>query len=522
MPLITWGGDMITIHANGDSRTTKPGSLFAKAGLNVRLKREDNFLNQVKSYLRCDTPYLRGTQGQLNLAAAVTEKDPRTKMVLIFQHTWSAGGDALVVKDNIRSTKDLKGKTIALQAYGPHVAYLFKLLADAGLSPSDVNLKFTKDIAGFTGDSTPGVAMLEDKSVDAAMVIIPDAEDLTSGGTTGTGAGNSVKGARILLSTKSASRIISDVYAVRSDYFEAHKDEVQKFTHALLASEEEMVVAARNKTPAFKATAKASADILLDEPTNVSSAEGLWKDAETTGINGNVKFFTDSNYPRNVDRINKEIQAAYVKLGLLPAKMAIAQANWDYRVLAEGLKTAGKMPAPHFNAAKVAKVITEKAASGTLNDGTLLSFEINFKPNQKDFPVALYQDAFKKAIDLAATYAGAVITVEGHSDPYNYQKAERKGEGEGILSRIKQASRSLSINRALAVRNAIIDMANKEGVTLDKSQFVAVGLGIAEPKIAKMPTTREEWVRITAANRRVVFKLVNVEAESSQFESFGN
>jgi len=234
IPIITWGGDMITIHANGDALVTKAGSVFDKEGLALTLKREDVFTKQVAGYLRCDTPYIRGTQGQLNLAAAVTENDPRTKMVTIFQHTWSNGGDALVVKDGIKSLADLKGKTIALQAYGPHISYLFKILSDAGLKPTDVKLKFTKDLVGLDEDTTPGVALLEDKSIDAAMVIIPDALTLTSGGTVGTEAEGAVEGATILLTTKSASRVISDVYAVRQDYFDAHKAEVQSFVHGLM------------------------------------------------------------------------------------------------------------------------------------------------------------------------------------------------------------------------------------------------------------------------------------------------
>jgi ABC-type nitrate/sulfonate/bicarbonate transport system substrate-binding protein len=71
-------------------------------------------------------------------------------------------------------------------------------------------------------------------------MISPDAAEITSNGTVGTGAEKSVKGAHILMSTKTASRIIVDVYAVRSDYFQAHKDEVVKFAHALLMAQEKL------------------------------------------------------------------------------------------------------------------------------------------------------------------------------------------------------------------------------------------------------------------------------------------
>jgi hypothetical protein len=32
-----------------------------------------------------------------------------------------------------------------VQAYGPHVDYLSKILADAGLTPKDVNIRWTSD-----------------------------------------------------------------------------------------------------------------------------------------------------------------------------------------------------------------------------------------------------------------------------------------------------------------------------------------------------------------------------------------
>lgn len=36
VPFITWGGDMATFHANG-GLSTKPGTIFARQGLNLRL-----------------------------------------------------------------------------------------------------------------------------------------------------------------------------------------------------------------------------------------------------------------------------------------------------------------------------------------------------------------------------------------------------------------------------------------------------------------------------------------------------
>src|SRR5688572_31377230 len=45
-----------------------------------------------------------------NMAAEVASKDTRTKPVVIYQMTWSAGGDALVVKAGVNSARELRGK----------------------------------------------------------------------------------------------------------------------------------------------------------------------------------------------------------------------------------------------------------------------------------------------------------------------------------------------------------------------------------------------------------------------------
>ena len=329
VPLITWGGDMATIHANGDARRTAAGSLFAAEKLDLELFREDVFARQVEAYLRCDTPYLRGTLGMLNMAAGLTAQDPRTLMVPIYQMTWSSGGDALVVKPGIASPKDLRGKTIALQSYGPHVDYLTTVLKDAGLGPGDVTLKWVEDLVGFEGN-TPGAALQSDGSVDAAFVILPDALALTSGGQVGSGAEDSVKGGRILLSTKTANRIIADLYVVRSDYLETNRAEVSRFVHGLLRGAESLKGHAKAKGGAYKKTLTASAEILLDSAQATADAEGLLGDAELVGYPG--KTFEADQVGHQDDDAGHADQAdgdTDEQQGFVPCRLAEFHAGTD-------------------------------------------------------------------------------------------------------------------------------------------------------------------------------------------------
>ena len=103
VPMITWGGDIATILANGNAAKTRSGSIFAGQGLNLELVRQDVFSQQVRDYMQGESPYLRGTLGMINMASELLSKDPRTKPVVIYQMTWSAGGDALVVKSDVRT-----------------------------------------------------------------------------------------------------------------------------------------------------------------------------------------------------------------------------------------------------------------------------------------------------------------------------------------------------------------------------------------------------------------------------------
>lgn len=522
VPTITWGGDIVAYEANGRSDTTQAGSVFQKNGLNVTLKREDVFARQVERYMNCETPYLRGTAGQLVLASGVTEQRSETSMVIVHQISWSNGGDALVAGPGIDKPADLAGKTIALQANGPHVDYLFKLLSDAGVDTSTVTLVWTKDLTGLDSNSTPALAMMEGKA-DAAMVIIPDALALTSGGNVGSGAEGSVQGAKILLSTKSASRIIADVYAVRKDYFDANRAEVQTFVASLLQAEEQLrqlYTERDSRKDEFQAMLKSAATHLLDAPSAIADAEGLFLDAETVGAAAGRKFFTDAGYPRRFERLNAEVNDALVAQGLLASGHQLAVAGWDYNLLANGLSLA-EAQTPRFDNDKLSAAVTAQSTAGGLDSGELFRLQINFRPNQNDFPIEAYQDQFNRVIELAATYPGAVLTIEGHSDVLGYLKARKASQGQAVLARIRQSARNLSISRANSVRDAVVELAARQKATMDQSQFVTIGHGITQPLtgigtdgVPHAPQTQAEWM----SNMRVVFRIVNIEAEQSQFE----
>lgn len=519
LPIITWGGDIATIYANGNAAQTTAGSLFDKQGLKLKLQREDVFANQLKAYVTCESPYLRGTLGMINQAAEVANRDPRTKLVVIYQMTWSTGGDAIVAKANIKKPGDLKGKTIAVQAYGPHIEYLAKVLADTGLTIKDVNIQWTRDI---TGSKDSPKAKLYDANVDAAIVIIPDALALTTRGTVGTGAEDSIKGARILLSTKTANRIIGDVYAVRADYFKANRDKVERLVRGLLQAEQkvkELFSGNNAQNPEYRALLTASATLLLDSAQATADAEAMYHDAEFAGWSGNDSFFNNKTFPRRFDVLNQEIQTALLGIGLTKQKQTVDQARWDFNSLKTGLSHTTVAETPRFDKDQVSRVVARRSEQEKLGEGELFSFEVFFKPNQNDFIAKEYAKEFDRAIALASTYGGAIITVEGHADPLAYTKKKSAGETDVVLNRIRQSAKNLSMTRANAVRDSLIKYGADKGLKLDASQFAAIGHGINKPRLGMCgadpcaPKTEQEWL----SNMRVEFRIIQVEAEENVF-----
>jgi outer membrane protein OmpA-like peptidoglycan-associated protein len=520
VPVITWGGDVSLVYGAQEG-------LFRAAGLDVTLVLENDFAKQVQAVLDGKTPYLRGTLGMINAAAEVF-KAAGTDLVVVVQLTWSVGGDTMTVRQQIRTPNDLRGKTIALQLYGPHMDYMANILRNAGVRPAQLRLRWLKELTLPTYDTQgtlvdPVSAFTADDQIDAVMAISPDALKLTSNGTVGTGAEGSVKGAHLLLSTKTASRVIADVYAVRKDYFDTHRADVQKFVHTVLRSQEALTDLLANKQSQqakYRQLLAKAADLLLGAPQATADVESMLGDCEFVFHAGNVAFFTGVGTTRTLATLTAEIQPAFIDMGLMSKRLPLSSADWDYQQLAAGLKHTKGTAAPKFDAARAQQVVEKQLAAEPATwetEGTLFVIEITFDPNQSEFAEDRYAHDYQKALQVAQTYGGALVVIEGHSDPLGLLQAQQKNERREIIEQMRQVAKNLSLARANAVRTSFIQYSKDHAMHLDPSQFIAIGRGVETPKF-NPPRTKEEW----AANRRVRFVIKQVEAELSEFKPLAN
>ena len=521
VPMIAWGGDLQEIEANGGLDTAS-GSIFGSEGLKIKLFREDDFRKQVELYKKGEINFLRGTVGMLNTATELLNQDEATKFEVIHLLTRSVGGDALVTKSNIKTAKDLKGKTIAIQAYGPHVDYLTTVLRTIGLSTNDVKIVWCPDLFQINDQSFSPAMALEQANVDAAFAIIPDALALTNNGTVGTGAEGTVKGARILLSTKTASNVIYDAYAVRKSFAVKNPNKINAFVRGMLKGQEKLAEKMKAKD---KATLQRGAKLLLDDGSATDDMAGMYADAAHASWAENKAFLT-GNSGRTFSQVSDSVQGDFVTMGLLSRKVPIGSSLIDFDNIKGGIKNLASNISAKFNKDKVQQTIETKRKKGELSDDELYSFEIYFQPGQNAFSAEQYEAEFNKAIELMSVYGGAILTVEGHSDPLGYLKNKYKNKSTPlVLQRQKQAALNLSLSRANAVKKSLIGYALQSNVTLDESQFGTIGHGVVHPNFklaadgdidkSNAPKSKEEWNQM----RRVKFRLIQIEAETEVFEA---
>lgn len=501
LPLARSGLDLVPLYANGYETQTVAGSPFDEQQLDVRLREPQDLRAQLDAYLACETPIMRLSQGQALLAAAATEAHAGSAMVAFYQHGWSVGADELRGRDGVDGVADLSGGTLAV---GPHAAGL-DLLAEAtrtgreqaGDAWEAPTIVMTDDASGGAGD-TPERRLAADGEVDAALVASDASGDEP-----------------VLLSTQSASRAVSGIYVVRQDYLEAHRDEIERLVTALFNAEEQV----REDVTTQIVDWSTVAAHLLGDPEAGETARTLWRQVETVGVQGNVDWSRQDGGLRSFPRLNEEIAGELQAVGLLSDRPSLALAEMDYGALAEGVFDQRRAELSSFDPDAARALLSEQRKSGDIDGQTLVKFEIHFRPDQDRFPAREYAEDFAEVMDTAQRYGGALLTIEGHADPSLFLQRRSAGIPERLLEQHRENLQALSEARAASVRQSVLAFADDHDVRLDASQLVSEGLGISDPATGLCDgepcpvSTPEE----RADNRRVVFRVVEIEAESEAF-----
>jgi NitT/TauT family transport system substrate-binding protein len=220
-------------------------------------------------------------------------KDSRTAPRIYQQVDWSSGGDGIVVRGNIHSVRDLKGKTVVYAQNSPSQYFINNLLLNAGVQPSAVNHKFTA--TAFEA----AAAFVSDRSIDACVSWAPDIYNIPE----------RVAGTRILTTTAEANKLIADVWAARADFAKDHPDIVKGLVSGIFTAMDQL------DDDTFRGQAFQWMAEGYGMP--VEEVQAMTADAHSTNFAENKSFFLNQNEPANFERTWKNITFVYRELGLI-------------------------------------------------------------------------------------------------------------------------------------------------------------------------------------------------------------
>jgi outer membrane protein OmpA-like peptidoglycan-associated protein/ABC-type amino acid transport substrate-binding protein len=197
--IVSFHGYAPALVANGQSLTTRPGSIFDKEGLNVEFVIQDD-IPAIATVFEAGTAQCIWrtsdfwAQEQPNLRNAGHDG----KAVMIVDNT--RGADAIIARDPaIRKVEDLAGKKVALLQFTPSHGMTIDAIDNSSLSArkkQSIEYVFINAEDGLGGVR----AALESGSVDAAVLWDPDLSLAL----------RSTKG-HVVYSTRTASNLIFDV-----------------------------------------------------------------------------------------------------------------------------------------------------------------------------------------------------------------------------------------------------------------------------------------------------------------------
>jgi NitT/TauT family transport system substrate-binding protein len=449
--VVTWGGYAGGEYYNDGFSASKDSRFYTEKGILVEFVLMDDFDACRAAWKADEVDLMWGTIDAFTTEVkGLEEYEPK----VILQADWSFGGDACVVTKDIKSVNDLKGKKVSFAEMQPSQTYLLWMLEAAGMTYDDI-------IPVPCGSAPESAEMFKKGQVDCAIVWSPDDEACIDKAT-------GVTGAKILNSTKDASRIIADVFIAKGDYVDSNKERLQKLVEGWL------IGAAEINTDT---TAKREAAKILSEGL------GQPEDFCFKAIN-NVRLCTwgDNKIFYGIDRPSGCVtgEDIYNKMALKFAKIGYETSdiqNWReiaYSGFISGLKFTDKNQLAEgeveFDATKeVTTTISTKEVS------------ITFATNSYTLDENAKYIIDNEFLDVAKSFKNAKIRISGNTDNI----------GDATFNK------TLSYKRA----NAVVDYLIAEH-GFAKTRFIVVGNGSDNP--IAVNTTEDG----RAKNRRTDFEIV--------------
>lgn len=227
IPVVTWGGYAALFAAN-KGQDPNTDSLFYKYGnFKVKLVQIEDANQHLIGFSSGDYPVIWSTIDMLPILYDSLKKDPNTIPKVFGVFDYSAGGDGIIVRGDIKDGKDFKGKKIVVAQYTPSHFFLMWYLNKNGLTTNDVKMVFVSDAIAAKD------TFINEDDIDVCVTWSPFIYDLTDNSENNK---SYIPGSKLFMTTNpdgGAYGVIADVYLARSDFAKAHPDILYAFNKAM-------------------------------------------------------------------------------------------------------------------------------------------------------------------------------------------------------------------------------------------------------------------------------------------------
>ena len=477
--LNVWAGWAPIIRANNGF---KPGKVWQAPGgkpFKVELVLIDDPVQMRDAYAAGEVHIGWATLDMLPLFVDSFAKDSRIMPRVYQQVDFSNGGDGIVVRDTVKTVRDLAGKKLVLAQNSPSQFFALNMLVAGGLQPADVEMVYVS--TAFEA----AAAFNRDKSIAGCVSWAPDIYNLAD-----------AKGNRMLVTTQTANRLIADVWFARADFAKDHPDKIEAIVRGIFDAMGDL-----KSENARKEVAQLMADGYTIPAADALSMLG---DAHSTNWAENYQFFINRNNPANFERIWKQAYMLYRRIGAISNNPVPFDQVMDFSVI----QKLGKEPKYAESKDEYATSLPPRTVQQIRAENEEIltnTIVIHFFPNTAELRKKVIrridgkdvEEPYDARVDLVLDEAGALakqfgnarIVVEGHTD------SSMRGAVPAAM--VKE----LSLERARSVKDALV-----EKFKFDDNRFAVDGLGWDRPADDDHPDNH-------ALNRRVEIKVYAAEKE---------
>lgn len=483
IPLVTWGGYAALFAANNGIKPNKD-SLFYKYGkFVVQLVDEEDSGKQLQGFASGTYPILWSTMDMVPLVYEATKLDKRVIPQVFGVFDWSFGGDGIIVRGDIKSPADLKGKRIVCAGNTPSNFFLLWLLSQSNLKNSDVVIQYVSDAIAAKD------AFIKDKKLDACVTWSPFLYELTDPQSKSYN-----EGSRLLITSKDANQLIADCYLTRLDFVKEHPEIIAAFSKAMMEGFDRFNT---NKQLVYASMAE-----LFKLGDGAHEAELMLGDVHIANFPENQMFFDPDN-AISAYKIVYLAQDYYKGIGSLGADTSVEPEQVIFTKFLEDMKAKGLFATQQntvknsFNKQSSFNIADLESTRTVLTENLSIYFDpqqITFDLNSQNEEVKKNLDYLRKIAEQMQVLGTTIVKLVGHLDTSKVE--EYKAQGQQFFIEASAQAKLISKKRAEFIKKILV-----EKFGCDPQRIITEGKGWDQP----IDTTDQ------SKNRRVEVQFLSLE-----------